>query len=184
MTTNQALTANPLFGRPIWTYTRVVQGPARGPQPKLAQGSGRTGEPASPGQASPLPGFLSSNEYRPVTFEYQPLNNPVFSARVPRSIAAGTNGRDIVGTYNPHEYHSADRFLHQLRSAAEWQQLAFPPTYRNLLAWQQVQRYRVQSYARSAQLLPQSNYFLGYQVSPQVQANIGQNTYGQLGGNG
>src|SRR5260221_9157151 len=61
---------NPMFGRPAWTYVQTMAGPVRGPQPRLAKGSGRTGDPSLPGNAASLPGYLSDNQYEPSTFAY------------------------------------------------------------------------------------------------------------------
>jgi hypothetical protein len=174
--------ANPLFGRPIWTYTKVAQGPVRGPQPKLAIGSGRTAKgKSSPGTQSSLPGFVVEPDYKPTEFAYAPSLRNDFLERIPKTIHTGSNGRELVGTYQPHDFVPADRFLHQMRRATNWQVQEYPPNYRNLQAWQQVQKYRVQSYTLSARPLSQSNYFLGYQIDPQVAQNIGQTNLGYMG---
>lgn len=178
---NQALAANPLFGRPIWSYVNVQRGPVIGPQPRLALGSGRTGDPALPGNASSLPGYLSDNEYLPSMFDYQPSPRDSFMMRLPRSINVGSDGRELVSTVKPHDFVGADRFNHQMRRTADWQQLAFPPTYRNLLAYQQARRYVLQSYTLMARPLSQSNYFLGYTIDPQVAGQIGGSGLGTLG---
>lgn len=172
---------NPMFGRPIWTYVQTMAGPVRGPQPRLARGTGHTGGTSLPGNASVLPGYLSDQQYHPVTFTYDSVNRPTFTRRIPRSIRIAQDGRDIVGTYNPHEFTPGQRFFHQDRQAANWQVMEFPPDFRNLLAWQQVQRYRVQSFTLSPRPLDSANYFLGYQVNPQIAQQIGQGTMGYMG---
>jgi hypothetical protein len=200
---------DPLFGRAGWTYVSVVAGPVRGPQPRLAQGTGRTGRHTQ-GTGAQLPGYMSDNDYRMSPYEYQPQGHMSFfhigphtvhtetrasqlgsSYRsdapdnyeqiVPRSISVGTNGRDLVGTYQPHDFIPGQRFNHQMRSAPNWQLWAYPPDFRNTIQWQQVMKYRVQSHTISAQPLAQSNYFLGYSVQPEIGAQIGQNTLGYMG---
>lgn len=178
---NQALQANPLFGRPIWSYVNIQRGPVRGPQPRLAQGTGRTGDPALPGNAAMLPGYLSENDYRPVEFDYSPSFSANFLFRPPRSIKTGDNGRSIVGTYEPHDFTPGQRFLNHMRRAENWQDMSYPPSYRNLLAWQQAARYAIQSYTLSARPLASANYFLGYQIQPEVAQAIGQSTLGYMG---
>lgn len=181
-TAQNVLATNPIFGRPRWTYTRVQAGPVRGPQPKLARGSGRTGDTALPGNASGLPGYLSDNEYFPTTYTYDPTNNPSFYGKYPRSINVGDDGLHALNpTYRAHDFTPADRFTNHMRRAANWQVMEYPPTYRNLLAWQQVQRYRVGSFTLSARPLEQNDYFLGYQVDPRIQQALGQSTLGYMG---
>jgi hypothetical protein len=173
---------NPMFGRPIWSYVNIMHGPVAGPQPRLAQGTGLTGDPSLPGNAPQLPGYLSDNEYKPVTFPYDPVNNPVFWMHVPRTINTGTDGRDFtIGGWKPHDFTPAQRFNHQMRQAANWQVMEYPPDFRNLLSWQQVRKYVVQSFTLSPRPLDSANYFLGYQINPQVAAQIGQGTLGYMG---
>jgi hypothetical protein len=93
----------------------------------------------------------------------------------------GVNGRDLVGTYQPHDFTPGQRDFNQWRQAANWQVQEYPPDNRQLLAWQQIQRYRVQSFTQQARPLSQNDYFLGYQVNPAIQAQIGQSTLGNLG---
>src|SRR5262252_1106044 len=112
------VTTNPLFGRPIWTYVHLVNVPVRGPQPRLARGTGRTGDVALPGNAAQLPGYLSDNEYMPVLDEYAPAWSALFEKKLPRSIKQGSNGRVMVGTYEPHDFTPADRWQPTLRAPA------------------------------------------------------------------
>jgi len=172
---------DPLFGRKTWTYVGVVRGPVRGPQPRLARGTGLTGRPAAKGTGAQLPGYVSDNDYAPSPFTYQPRNDQTFLQRVPREFPAAQDGRDIVGTYKPHDFAPGTRFNHQMRSAANWQVQAFPPSFRNTVQYQQAMIYRVQSNTLSAQPLAKSNYFLGYEVQPEIGAKIGQNTLGYMG---
>jgi len=181
MTQTEQQQTNPLFGRPTWSYVDVIRGPVSGPQPRLARGTGRTGKPASPGTAAQLPGYVSDNAYQPSPFTYLPSLNDQFTTSIPRAIGVGQNGRDIVGTYNPHDFTPGQRFFHHTRSSKYWQNQSFGPNFRNLTAWQQVQKYRVQSSTISAQPLSNANYFLGYQVQPEVQSQIGQSSLGYMG---
>lgn len=176
------LAANPLFGRPVWTYVDVTRGPVRGPQPRLAIGTG--GQIGKPGSAAQLPGYLTDNEYKPDSFDYQPAARESFLLRVPKTVNIGSDGRETVSSYQPHDFTPANRFLSQMRQAANWQVQAFPPDYRNLLAYQMVMKYQVIARTRSARPLSQADYILGYTVNPQVQAKIGQNALGYLGSMG
>jgi hypothetical protein len=175
--------SNPMFGRPIWSYVKVDPSPVRGPQPRLARGTGRTGNPALPGNAAALPGYLSDQEYFPTLDTYSPTYDPVFMKELPRTISVGSNGRGLVGTYQPHDFTPANRWLQTTRKAAMWEVMEYPPDNRNLLQWQQVQKYRVSSLTLQARPLASSNYFLGYQVQPTVQAQMGQSTLGSMGSN-
>lgn len=180
--TNPQVFSNPMFGRPIWSYVGIAPGGTTGPQPRLAQGSGRTGDPALPGNAARLPGYLSDQEYQPVEFTYAPGYEPRFMLQLARTIHQGDDGLHALNpTYRAHENVQADRWSAARRTAEMWQTMEFPPGPRNLMAYQQVQRYRIQSLTLQARPLAQSNYFLGYQVQPQVQANIGQSTLGYMG---
>jgi len=215
-----------MFGRPIWSYVNVMRGPVIGPQPRLAQGTGRTGKPSATGTAAQLPGYVSDNEYKISPLEYQPQGRipfwgmgphtvhteiprfqPVlaqdrmgtasdasqlgstyrpgsgdtFEKLIPRTIASGENGRELVGTYEPHDLMIGQRFNHQMRQATNWQLMAYPPTFRNTIQWQQVQKYRVKSATVSAQPLKANAYFLGYQVQPEIQSQIGQSSLGYMG---
>ncbi len=174
----QSAQSDPLFGRPGWTYVNVVRGPARGPQPKLARGSGQTG---APGTQSALPSYVSQPDYHPSEFDYQQTLRESFVNRIPRTIFTGDNGRELVGTYQPHDFTIGQRFNHQMRRSHAWQDMSFPPDFRAILQYQQVMKYRVNSITQSARVLDSSNYFLGYQVTPQVAAKIGGSTLGNMG---
>lgn len=179
---NQAVQANPaFFGRPIWTYVNVIRGPARGPTPHLARGSGHTGAASLPGNAPSLPGYLSDNAYFPSPFGYVLQERESFLQRIPRTIGNGEDGRTLVGTYAPHDFTPAQRGLEHMRQASNWQNMTFPPDFRNLLAYQQVMKYRVNSVTLAARPLDSSNYFVGYQVDPRIQAALGGSTLGYMG---
>ena len=177
----QPLQASHLARSAIWTYTQVQPGPVRGPQPRLARGSGKTGTSALPGNAPNLPGYLSENTYQPVGFTYDPVNQPDWLKRIPKTIMTGENGRALVGTYQPHDFVVGVRNLNHMRQAANWQVQEYLPEPRDLIARQQVMKYRNQSYTSSARPLSANDYFLGYQINPDISARIGQSTLGQLG---
>lgn len=181
-TAQNPIANNPMFGRPIWSYVSVVTSPVRGPQPRLARGTGKTGNPSLPGNSALLPGYLTDNEYLPTLDDYSPTHRPEFQRMLPRTIRTGDNGRGLVGTYQPHDFTPGVRWLGVIRQAANWQQMSYPPNNRQLLAWQQVRRYKLQSLTLQARPLQADNYFLGYQVQPQTQAQIGQSTLGYMGG--
>lgn len=172
---------NPLFGRKSWSYVTVIRGPVRGPQPRLAQGTGQTGKKAATGTGAQLPSYVSDNSYRPSPFSYMPSRVDAFTANIPRSISTGNDGREMVGTYQPHDFIPAQRFFHQMRSVPNWQVQAFPESYRNIIQHQQAMIYRPQSHTISARILSRSNYFLGYQIQEEVQGQVGQNTLGYMG---
>lgn len=181
-TTNQSQGTSdisPMFGRPVWTYVTVNKGPQMGPQPKLAQGTGKTGGGGG-GTAGQLPGFVGENDYFPTQFAYQPQNQPSFRKAIPRTIGVGDDGISMQGTYRAHDFTPGTRMFNQYRQAATWQVQEFPPNFRLLLYRQQVQVYRLRSRIEQARVLDSSNYFLGYQVQPQVAANIGGSTMGGM----
>src|ERR1700686_5518054 len=129
----QGLQADPIFGRPTWTYINVQRGPVMGPQPRLSIGSGNTGGSGTPGANASLPGYVSQPAYKPTLFEYANTDKENFLFRPPRTINIGDNGRILVGTYEPHDITIGQRFFHQMRSAPAWQEMAFKPDFRQLL---------------------------------------------------
>jgi hypothetical protein len=173
----QALAANPMFGRPIWSYVQVSRGPASGPQPKLARGIPQTGANSGfPGTNAQLPAYVADYEYFPTVFTYDPVHNPVRVQPIPNSLS--TPGKDdglraLNPTYRAHEFRMGNRFNHQMRSAYNWQVMEFPVNFRNLLSFQQVRKYIVNSFTVQARPLPQSNYFLGYKIDQTVAQQIG-----------
>jgi len=174
--------ANPLFGRPIWSYVKVAPGAIRGPQPRLAQGSGKTGgDSLLPGNSPRLPGYLSDQQYEPTDFTYAPPHEITWQVKIPRSIKTGMDGIDMLGTYRAHDFTPADRWSHHRRSAVMWEAMDYRPGPRNLLAWQQAARFRLQTMTLAARPLTQDQYFLGYQVQPQTAAAIGQSSLGYMG---
>lgn len=166
-----------------WTYVQVQRSPVRGPQPRLARGSGHTAaDPALPGNASQLPGYLTDNEYFPDGLDYLPTRNDTYLQRIPRTINVGYDGLAALNpTYRAHDNTQADRFNHQMRRAPGWQVMSYPPSVRNLLAWKQVEKYQVFSRTLSARPLPRNNYFLGYQIDSDIASDIGGGGLGHMG---
>jgi hypothetical protein len=174
---------NPLFGRPNWTYVTTVPTPVTGPSPRLAVGTGRTGDPALPGNSAQLPGYLSDQQYFPSVGEYAPVYQERFTLPIPKQVGNGENGRQMVSTYEPHAFTPGTRMFNQYRSATNWQEQAFPPSGRELLSYQMVQKYQVQNSIARARPLAQNNYFLGYQLDPSIAGEIGNGSgNGSLGG--
>lgn len=169
--------------RPVWTYTQINRAPARGPQPRLAQGSGHTAaDPGLPGNASSLPGYLTDNAYFPNVFDYMPTQRDSFLTRLPRTINVGVDGLSALNpTYRAHDVTIADRFNHQMRRAGAWQDMAYPPSVRNLLAYKQVEKYQVFSRTLAARPLDRNNYFVGYQADPDIVSQIGGGNLGSMG---
>ena len=181
----QAIQANPLFGRPIWSYLDVNRFPVRGPQPRLATGSNKYRQDAHPGTHATLPAYVADNEYYPSVFTYDPIENPVRQKAIPATLPLpGTD--DGLHALNPtqraHEFSMGDRFNHQMRSTWNWQVMEFPVNFRNLLAFQMVRKYRVNNLIQQARPLARSNYFLGYQVNPETIDGYSQSTIGNMGG--
>jgi hypothetical protein len=161
----------------IWSTLQVLRSPTRGPTPELAQGKPR-GVQALPGNAATLPGYLTQNTYQPNVFEYQPVYQRNKRVTIPRTISVGNNGRDMVGTYDPHDFTPAVRAFTQNRSAPSYQMYSFPPDFRNLLSFQYARTYALQNIIVQARPLPQSNYFLGYTVDPKVAQQLSGGSLG------
>jgi hypothetical protein len=165
----------------IWSYIKVNNAPVAGPQPRLAQGSGRTGDVGLPGNAASLPGYLSDNMYQPEGLDYMTSVRESYLNRIPASIGVGDDGLHALNpTYRAHEVKVADRFNHQMRQANSWQNMAYPPSYRNLLQYAQVQKYQVYTNTLSPRILPKNNYFLGYQMTEDMATQIGGSSLGSL----
>lgn len=171
-----------LQARPV-TYVDVRRTPVRGPQPRLAQGTGRTAaDPTLPGNAPSLPGYLTDNNYQPNIFDYLPTVNENFLQRVPRGINVGIDGLAALNpTYRAHEITIADRFNHQMRRAFAWQEMGYPSSFRNLLVHKQVEKYAIFSNTLSARPLPRNNYFVGYQIDQDIASDIGGQGPGYMG---
>lgn len=195
----QAIAANPLFGRPA--YTRVQPSGVLGPplagnyrggtryERPRQMGTGRTArKPSSHGTQATLPAYVpAQTDYQPQGLDYQPNLRVNWLNRIPATISGPygvVDGVAIVGTYRAHDFTAGigdQRFNHQMRSAPNWQVMSFPPDYRILLQRQQVMRYQIQSQTRLARPLRQSDYFLGYVTQPGVAAQIDGNTLGVMG---
>lgn len=173
---------NPMFGRPQWSYVNLQKSPVAGPDPRLAVGTGHSAMGnVLPGNAAQLPGYLTDTEYFPDMFDYSPVHRESNKITIPKTIDRGSNGRELVNTYEPHDFIPAQRFFNQNRSTLNWQVMSFPPNNRNLLAYQQAQRYNLHNVVAQARPLPSNSYFLGYQLDPSIAAKIGGQT--GMGGN-
>lgn len=181
----QAIRANPLFGRPAqWTPVSVNTSPVAGPQPRLARGKpGRTH--GFPGTQARLPAYVADYEYFPTVMTYDPVNNPVRMKKIAPTLPlpGSDDGLHALNpTWRAHDFAIGNRFNHQMRSAYNWEVMEFPVNFRNLLQYQYVRKYLLNSTTLQARPLPRSSYFLGYQVTPEVQAGLGGSTLGTMGG--
>lgn len=173
-----------LFGRPGFTYSLTKPSFRTGPVPKLAPGTGLTNA-SNPDNRSLgfQPSGYGSKQHMPMQqFDYTPPTDPTFDVgdnpmakfpSLPRTIDVGVDGVTLVGTYRAHDNTPADRFFKQGRSSANWQDMSFGPGFRYLLPYQQVARYNLYNSIALARPLSPNNYFLGYQVQPQVGAVLG-----------
>lgn len=176
---------SPLFGRPGFTYVTAAPSARLGPNLKGSPGTGATGPQDARSRGFAPAAYTPQQivggvpyDYAPVTASSYDLGEPASQAAIPRNIGVATDGRELVGTYTPHDFTPADRFFKQGRSVANWQNMTFGPDYRYLLAHQQVAKYNLRSsIVPSRQLSPQ-NYFLGYQTSPATAALIGSQGQG------
>lgn len=163
------LITNPLFGRPGISYTPRVGNSQAGPLPKMSVGSGQTGQATNRSTAGFVaPGHLAVIEdYEPVGLDNEPFQVDTFTRPnvPPKTIGVGTNGRELVGTYDPHDSTPAQRFIQQWRAASMWMSPVFGPSWRNLLIWQQVAKYNLYNAVAQSQPLSQADYFAGY-VTP------------------
>lgn len=161
-----------------------------GPIPKLSSGSGLTGTGNRDNRALGFaPAGYATQQYMPVTqFDYMPPLDESFDigisektpyAGLPKSIAVGTDGREMVGTYQPHDFTPAAHFFKQGRSGGNWQDMSFGPDYRQLLDQQQVARYNLYNQVALARPLSPNAYFLGYQTQASVSQMIGGTAQGR-----
>lgn len=172
---------NPMFGRPGYSYARAVQTPQGGPVPKLSFGSGQTGGVDNRSTGAQAGGYLAENDYKPQGLEYANAVNDNGEFVPPKSIGVGYNGRHLVGTYDPHDFVMAQYTQSQRRSSAMWQQIGYPPQWRQLLNWQVVRRYNLLNTIAASRPISQNDYFLGYQVNPQNPSAGINPGYGSLG---
>lgn len=175
-------TTNPLFGRPGIDYTGRVSTSQAGPIPRMSVGSGRTGVASDRSTGFVPTGNAGQQDYQPQGLEYSPLAVDAFSRpnMPPRTVNLGNNGRELVGTYEPHDFTPVQRFFHNWRAASNWQSIAYGPNWRNLLIWQQVQKYNLFNAVAQSRPLSQTDYFLGY-VTP-AGTNVSSPGMGASGG--
>lgn len=174
-----------LTNRPTYRYLQTQDNPRAGPRPKLSAGSGQTGLPASPGMSAALGSYVSYPDYQPNLFDYQPPTNPNRYMRVSNS---GTftpqDGGQLFGTYRAHDFTIANYTQSQWRSSAMWEQLGFPPNFRQQIMAQQVKKYNIYTSLALARPLAANDYFLGYRIPTQTAADIGGSSATSGLGNG
>lgn len=167
----------------IWAYTGQPLQAINTPKSKTSTGTGRTGKPAPAGQSATLPGYVSEPNYTGASFGYNPRFRDDFVRPIPKSIQHGVDGLLALNpTYRAHDFVLAQYANDQNRRASAWQEQAFPPSFRDLVQWQQVRKYRVFSQTVSNRPLDPNNYFLGYVTQPQIAAQIGGSGLGYMGG--
>lgn len=167
----------------IWNYTTTPPDMLASPSAKTSVGTGQTGKPSSPGKQAATPAYVSEPNYSGASFDYGPQYNDTFARRIPTSIAQGVDGLAALRpTYRAHDFVMAQYLQSQNRRADYWQEQAFPPSFRDLVQWQQVQKYHVFSYTVSHRPLDANQYFLGYTTEPQLAAQIGASGLGYMGG--
>lgn len=162
-----------LLGYPGWRYVSVQTSPRLGPTPRLAQGSGQTGGPDNRSDGTQYGGYLSDSAYFPAPLDYSPETSGNFRAVIPPSVGLGVNGRELMGTYQPHDFTPARYEQHQRRSAENWQVMSYPANWRNLLGAQQAAKYNLYNQVALARPLAQNDYFLGYQMTLSDAASLG-----------
>lgn len=176
---NTNSTQNPLFGRPGLSsvYQATVNTSQAGPILRGSVGSGNTGS----GEANRSTGFIPGGsldvqrDYQPQGLENHPLGSDTFTLpnTPPKALNLGTNGRELVGTYQPHDFTPLQRFINMWRSSYNWQVTGFGPNWRNLLIAQQVQKYNLYTTLAQSRPLSQQDYFVGYVTSPGVAGAAG-----------
>lgn len=179
-----------LARRPTYTmlgqrYHSALPAPRMGPAPHLARGSTHTGRRATPGTSAQFPAYMhKQEEYHPQGLEYMPATNPNDMWHPPRSIAIGVNGRDLVSTYEPHDWVMAVYTQTQWGSSGMWEQLSYPGNFRKLIQAQAPQRYNLATHVGMARPMSPNDYFLGYVTSPRVAGQIGASVGLPLGQGG
>lgn len=165
-------TQNPLFGRPGLSsvYQATVATPQAGPILRGSVGSGNTSSGESNRSTGFIPGgsLVTQTDYQPQGLENHPLGSDTFALpnMPPKALNLGTNGRELVGTYNPHDVTPLQRFISMWRSAYNWQVTGYGPNWRNLLIAQQVQKYNLYSTLAQSRPVSQQDYFIGYTTNP------------------
>lgn len=168
----QSLT--PSITRSNWVYLNMLPPVQGGPTPHLAQGTGRTGRPDSRNTGFVPGGYLARSDYSPSPMDYTPRTRVRFLQRIPKTISQGIDGLAAMNpTYRAHDFTMASYMPEMSRSAANWQVMSFAANSRNLLARQQVAKYNIYNQIATARPLSGSNFFLGYQVNPQVASPYG-----------
>lgn len=165
------------------SWASGLEGPRRGPFPMLAYGTGRTGKSAKGGNSAMTPGYVSDSEVYGYDMAYDPPDKDNRLIPIPNAgpqTGTWTDGIALLGTYRAHDFAPAQRFFHQAASTQNWQQMNFVE-YRDLLQYQNVQKYRPLNPVVPSKPVYQNEYFLGYQQDTSVAAQIGGiNTLGYM----
>jgi hypothetical protein len=185
--TRGANVINPLFGRPMTSYTYTVPARRFGPAPKLAPGTGLTAQRGSNRAQGFVPAAHATEQYLPGDFfDYTPPTDPnvgpgigLKAVEIARGIGYGDSGTTLVNLTPPHENTQASRMFTQGRSSAPWQDFTFGPDYRWLLQQQLVAKYNVYNGVRLAGVLNPNAYSLGTVTQPAQAAALGSSGMGR-----
>jgi len=166
----------------IWSYVSQETGLIATPAAKLSHGTGANGKPTQ-GTGAQLGAFVSEPDYTASPNTYQPLGSDVFTRHLPTSIGQGDDGLHALNpTYRAHDFRGAEYTQGHYRQARNWQIMAFPPVFRELLQRQQAMRYKTFSNSYAPRVLSRQDYFLSYTPDPSVNAQIGgMNGLGSMG---
>lgn len=185
--TRGANVVNPLFGRPMMSYTYAAPARRIGPIPKLSPGTGNTaGVGQNRSQGFVTAGSATQQYLGGDFFDYTPVTDPNVGAGVgmstvslPRTIGFGTSGHELYNTVPPHDFTPATRNYSMGRSSAPWQDYTYGPDYRWLLQQQLVSKYNVYNGVRLAPILNPNAYSLGYVTQPAQAAALGSSGMGR-----
>lgn len=154
-----------------------------GPIPKTATGSGQTAKKAGRALGYTPGGWTPPNQIEGAGMDMMPYLKEDFNTPksinhdapggIPRYGVAANDGRDYLPTYRSHDWVWADRFMKQGRMPGPWQQTSFPPGYRALDQRQNPVKYNVSNTVALGRPLSRNAYFLPYQMSSTVAAQIG-----------
>lgn len=185
--TRGANVVNPLFGRPMQSYTFTSPARRIGPTPKLAPGTGQTASRGSNRSQGFVPAGSATQQYLAGDFfDYTPPTDPNVGpgigqsgVTIPKSIGYGDSGTTLINLAPPRDNPIAERMYSMGRSSANWQDNSFGPDYRWLLQQQLVSKYNVYNGIRLAPVLNPNAYSLGYVTQPAQAAALGSSGMGR-----
>lgn len=165
-------------------YSKVqAAGGPMGPVPKTAVGTGQTAKRAGTALGYTPGGWTPPSQVIEAGMDMMPYLKESFDSPaklshdapggIPRYGVAANDGRDYLPTYKSHDWVWADRFIKMGRMPGPWQQQSFPPGYRPLQPRQQPVRYNISNTVALGRPLSRNAYFLPYQMSSSVAAQIG-----------